>query len=185
MVMTTVDILVLIKADQEMMKILRLAENLRLSDWLIGAGFVRNKVWDYLSGQREPTAIRDIDLIYFDRQRVDPLREKELAKRMEALTPGIEWDIKNHARMHEKNGDPPYHSSAEGLSRWVETATCVGVKLQEGQLELVAPHGIEDLVNLVVRPSPKYLDNLAAYRERQRQKNWSAKWPKLTFYNLD
>ena len=48
--MTEKDILDLIKRDKWMMDILRVAEKLNLPDWIIGAGFIRNKVWDYLQG---------------------------------------------------------------------------------------------------------------------------------------
>src|SRR3989344_341827 len=42
--MTEKDILDLIKIDKWMMDILRVAEKLNLPDWIIGAGFIRNKV---------------------------------------------------------------------------------------------------------------------------------------------
>ena len=61
--MTEQDILDLIAKDEWMMGVLRTARSLHLPDWMIGAGFVRNKVWDYLHGYENievPTA--DIDL---------------------------------------------------------------------------------------------------------------------------
>ena len=42
--MTEKDILDLIKRDKWMMDVLRVAEKLNLPDWIIGAGFIRNKV---------------------------------------------------------------------------------------------------------------------------------------------
>jgi hypothetical protein len=35
-----------------MMDILHIAEKLKLPDCMIGAGFVRNKVWDHLRGYK-------------------------------------------------------------------------------------------------------------------------------------
>ena len=61
------DILNLIREDDWMMNILSIAERLNFPDWVIGAGFVRNKVWDYLHGfSRKEVATADIDLVYYD-----------------------------------------------------------------------------------------------------------------------
>jgi hypothetical protein len=43
-------ILKLIENDPWMMEVLMTASDANLPDWMIGAGFVRNKVWDYLHG---------------------------------------------------------------------------------------------------------------------------------------
>ena len=45
------DIIDIIKSDLWMMEVLGIARSLGLKDWAIGAGFVRNKIWDYLSGK--------------------------------------------------------------------------------------------------------------------------------------
>jgi len=64
--MTEQDIINLIKNDKWMMAVLKEADKLNLSDWMIGAGFLRNKVWDYLHNiKREIADTRDIDLVYF------------------------------------------------------------------------------------------------------------------------
>ena len=44
------EILELIRQDKWMMRVLRVAKSLHLPDWMIEAGFVRNKVWNYLYG---------------------------------------------------------------------------------------------------------------------------------------
>lgn len=62
--MTEQDILDLIMKDKWMMNIIHIASELDLPDWIIGAGFVRNKVWDYLSGNnKEAVDTRDVDLV--------------------------------------------------------------------------------------------------------------------------
>ncbi len=48
--------------------------------------------------------------------------------------------------------------------------------------DILAPLGTEDLLGLVVRPTPHarmHEHRLAAYRERVTLKNWPAKWPKM------
>jgi len=79
--MTESDILNLIKSDPWMMRMLNTAASMNLPDWLIGAGFVRSKVWDHLHGYTTESRPTDIDLIYFDTE------EKFNEKEIEALRP--------------------------------------------------------------------------------------------------
>ena len=62
---TKKNILNIIKKDKEMMRILKIVNELDLPDWWIGAGFVRNKVFDYLHGYERRTKLNDVDIIYF------------------------------------------------------------------------------------------------------------------------
>ena len=179
--MTEQDILDLIAEDEWMMGVLRTARSLHLPDWMIGAGFVRNKVWDHLHGYENvevPTA--DIDLIYFDAEDVSEEREKGYDALLRQKL-GVNWSTKNQARMHEKHvRADAYMNTEEALSEWVETPTCVAVRLEDNDaLTLFAPHGITDLVNLTVRPSPAFLNNPDPFWERIKTKGWEQKWPKL------
>lgn len=184
--MNSQDVLDLIAADPWMMAILRSARQLELPDWWIGAGFVRSKVWDHLHGYTERTLIPDIDVIYFDPTDSDESIEKVYQEKLETILPDIGWSVKNMARMHLLNNEPPYHSAIDGLSHWVETPTCVAVKLDDNdQLQLAAPHGIEDLVNLVVRPSPGFSRDISIYRRRVAKKQWQQRWPKLKILDLN
>ena len=177
--MTEKDILSLIEQDPWMMDVLKTAENLNLPDWLIGAGFVRNKVWDYLHGiNRNIVPTRDIDLAYFNPDNIDEQADDRLSKQLKKQT-GIEWEIKNQAYTHKINGLKPFASTEDAIAHWVETATAVGVRLQNGQLELICPHGISDLVNLVLRPSPDVRGVKVRFRQRIKEKKWLEKWPKL------
>ncbi len=173
------DILDLIRDDAWMMGVLRAAAGLDLPEWMIGAGFVRNKVWDHLHGFENaevPTA--DIDLIYFDPADVRESTEKEYDRRLRAVC-DVNWSAKNQARMHEVTGDAPYSSAEDGLAHWVEQATCVAVTLRGGELRLIAPYGIGDLVGLIVRPSPGFTRDRAVLRERVASKRWLETWPRL------
>ena len=167
-----------------MMDILHVAEKLNLPDWVIGAGFVRNKVWDYLHGyQREKVDTNDIDLVYFDLDGNDERADEKLSEELKTKT-GLDWEVVNEAYAHKwyTVEPPPYTSSENAVSKWPETATCIGVKIESGKLKLIAPCGVEDLVNLIVRPSRGFIDegnveNVIA--ERVEKKKWLQKWPKL------
>lgn len=172
------EIIKLIKSDEWMMKILREAEALNLPDWMIGAGFVRNKVWDYLHGYTsEKVPTNDLDLIYFDKNNQNETEDERLSRMLQEKT-GLNWEVVNQAYTHIWHNREPYLDTEEALSDWVETPTCVAVSLRNGQIRLHAPLGIEDLVNLVVRRNDKCSDSLS-YQERVTSKGWVEKWPKL------
>ncbi|MEK7501722.1 MAG: nucleotidyltransferase family protein [Patescibacteria group bacterium] len=177
--MTECDILKIIEDDKWMMNILHIAEKLNLPDWMISAGFVRNKVWDYLHRYKnEKVLTRDIDLIYFDKDNIDENKDIELSKEIKKKT-GVNWEIVNQAYTHTWHNREPYKNTEEALADWVEIPTCVAVSINKnGNLRLHAPLGIEDLVNLIVRKNPRCSDS-ESYKDRVTSKRWKEKWPKL------
>jgi len=178
--MTEEQIVQLISEDESMMDLLGLAGTLGLPHWLIGAGFVRTKVWDHLHARTGPSKPSDIDLVYFDED--EAFDDKQLEALLSKSRPAVKWDVKNQATAHRWNGEPACSSVVEALSRWPETATAVGVTMDGGHLKFVAPHGIADLVGLIVRPTPAFRMS-DAKRERVRmcfiRKRWQEKWPQL------
>ena len=88
--------------------------------------------------------------------------------------------------MHEINLDAPYASLEDAVSKWPETATAMVARLRaNGEIEVVAPHGFDDLFRLVVSPTPHFLTRLERYRNRVIQKKWREHWPRLRFFSLD
>ncbi len=176
------NLLKLITSDNWMIEVLQTASELDLPDWMIGAGFIRNKVWDHLHGfenEKVPTA--DIDLIYFDTDDLSETTEKRYDAVLQSKC-HVNWSSKNQARMHHINNRPvPYRSTQEALSEWVETATCIAVRIEKstGDLNLYAPHGLEDLYNLILRPTPAFRDKLGVFHQRIKDKEWLLKWPRL------
>lgn len=176
------DILNIIKEDTWMMQVLTAARTLGLPNWMIGAGFVRNKIWDHLHGfKNDEVPTDDIDLIYFDTEDLEEEQEKRYDAELKNIL-DINWSTKNQARMHQAHGrERQYKNSEEALSEWVEVPTCTAVRLEDDDtLHLIAPHGINDLVNLVVRPTPVFLNDLDTYWGRVKSKKWEKIWPKLT-----
>lgn len=173
------DILDLIRRDTWMMDALHAARSLKLPDWMIGAGFVRGKIWDVLHGYTERTPLPDIDLVYFDASDVREEKEKEYDRQLRQKFDAT-WSTKNQARMHIVNGESPYRSSEDGVAHWIETPTCIAVTLEDDEtLRLVAPYGIDDLINLRVRPIPTERGR-RLFPSRMAKKNWRAIWPRLT-----
>ncbi|MDQ0196564.1 nucleotidyltransferase family protein [Paenibacillus wynnii] len=181
------DLKQLIKEDPWMMEVLETAMLLELPDWWVCAGFVRSKVWDILHDFEERTPLPDVDVIYFDKHNVHEEEEKRLEQKLRSLNPTIPWSVKNQARMHVINHLAPYTSSVDAISKFPETATALGVSLNvEKGLILTAPHGIEDVVNMVLRPTPHFIENknlTPIYEERLLKKDWKAIWSRLLVYS--
>ena len=173
------DLLALIAADSWRMACLEAVAALDLPDCWIGAGFVRSPVWDRLHGYETPTPLPDIDVIYHH-QGDGPAEEAAAEASLAEGLPGLPWSVRNQARMHLRNGDRPYRSTADALTHWLETPTAVAVRLGPRKgLELLAPLGLDDLFAMVVRPSPHArAGRLAAYRARVAAKDWRSRWPK-------
>jgi hypothetical protein len=161
------------------MEVLRTARSLALPDWWIGAGFVRALVWDHLHDYRTPTTLDDIDLLYFDQSNLNETFEKQQERRLAQLMSGIPWSVKNQARMHLRNGDAPYACTEDALQYWLETPTAVAVKLDDrDRLDLIAPYGVEDLLNLKIRPTPSGRQRPDEFIDRVQNKNWLNNWPR-------
>lgn len=111
-----------------------------------------------------------------------PETDWQYDEKMKAKHPFADWEVRNQARMHYVNGFPPYISSEEGISYWIETATCVAVKLEDGQLKFLFCHGMDDLINLVARPTERFKtpELLPAFHNRIEKKRWQQRWPSLT-----
>ena len=175
---THADIETLVRNDVFMMDVLRIARELDLPDWWVGAGFLRNRVWDAIS-ENETSIDRDIDLVYFDQSNAEPEADYDIERKLKKIDPLLSWEVCNQARMHVE--DAPYTSSEDAIEHWPETATAIAVKLgDDDTLEFLFCYGIDDLAGLVARPTPYFSgDKVARFYERMSQKNWQERWPNL------
>lgn len=175
-----------IKEDKWMMDILLAARTLNLPDWWICAGFVRSKIWDTLHQFDASTPLSDIDVIYYDPENLEEQEEKVFEEKLRTLIPEIPWSVKNEARMHIYNNMDPYLSSVDAISKFPETVTALGVKIDETEdLILTAPCGITDVVNMEVRPTAYFKEDnqrVKIYRDRVIYKDWKSTWHKLKIF---
>ena len=174
------DITRLLEKDRWRMDVLEAAAELDLPDWWIGAGFLRNAIWDAMEGVDSPPT-RDVDLVYFNKDDIQPETDWAYDKKMRTDFPFAEWEIRNQARMHYVNNFEPYISVADGIAHWVETATCVAVRLNDGKLSYLFCHGTEDLFGLIARPISEFRSEelLPIFYQRIEKKQWKEKWPSL------
>jgi hypothetical protein len=171
----------LIAADPQRMRVLGLVRALELPDCWVGAGFVRNRVWDHLHARPVSPLPQDIDVIWYDPRQATPERDRELEAALRARDATLAWSVKNQARMHGRNGDLPYGSARDAMRHWPETATAVAVRLGgQGVVEVAAPFGLDDLFDAIVRPTPRFAaGKQSIFLERVRAKRWQATWPGL------
>lgn len=169
----------LIKADQARWRALEIVETLGVETACIGAGFVRNLVWDYLHHRTSDCRPFDLDVLWFDRDRVDPKIDSELERRLNSVDPSFDWSVKNQARMHLRNDDPPYQSVADAMRYWPETATAIAARRIGDTCEIIAPFGVHDLMNIILRPTSSQPHKLRAFEVRQEKKEWTSRWPEV------
>ena len=173
----TTEFISIIKTDTWMFNILETVCSLHLPDCWVGAGFVRNKIWDHKHNNKR-TSLNDVDIIYFDNNDTSKASELILEEQLKTMNPSVNWSVKNQARMHVRNGNLPYKNCYEAISYWPETATAIAIKLNsDNQIEYIAPYGLNDLFNLIVRPTPNF--DLTTYRNRITNKGWKHTWKKL------
>ncbi|MNH22657.1 hypothetical protein D3C79_825210 [compost metagenome] len=170
----------LLRADSTRMACLRTARELDLPDWALGAGFVRNLVWDHLHHKSEPTPLNDIDLIYLDASDPQGLAEADHEAWLAARLPAQCWEVRNQARMHVRQQVPPFVSSLSALSHWVEIPTCIGVRLlPSDEFEWLAPYGFGHNWSLRVDANPRCRQESQVFVRRVLDKGWQAIWPDL------
>lgn len=144
------------------MEALAAVQALGLSSWCIGAGAVRNLVWDALHQHAAPSALSDIDVAYFDDTDLTPARDAALQSRLTSRHP-VE----------------PLHSLEEAIGTWPKYATSVGLTLRpDGTIQVIAPHGLQDLFDIVVRRNPARV-SVATYRQRTASKRHAERWPQV------
>lgn len=171
----------IISRDQLRWRLLKVVRSIRIPDCWIGAGFVRNVVWNQLHGRTVSPLSGDVDVLWFDPEQADSSADRLIEAKLRALVPSVDWSVKNQARMHVRNGDAPYTSVVDAMRYWPETATAVAVRINcRDHLEVAAPFGLDDLFGLILGPTPRFaVDKRPLYDARIQAKGWLEMWPLL------
>ena len=178
-------LLSVLRAEPRRLALIRILGRAGIPGAWLAAGAIRNAVWDHLHGRPARPPDGDLDVIWFDENRVSVETDRVLEWRISALTPGQDWSVKNQARMHRGNGDTPYRSLEDAMRHWPETATAVAVRPVEADLEILAPFGLGDLFALTIRPTPAFrYGKQHIVAQRIERKSWLKRWPRLTLVDL-
>lgn len=182
------ELLEVIERNKRFMTILTAADEIGLPQWYIGAGLIRNTVWDYLHGYDTDSPINDIDLVFFSKSDVG---EDGILARLTELVPE-KWELKNAATMHiwykRDLGMEikPLRNVYDDISCWPEIASCVAIKMVNGKIHISAPWGLDDLFNMIWRRNTKgeRVITKSDFLVRLEKKNISEKYPRVKiFYN--
>ena len=93
---TVSDIERLLEAHADLHALLVHVEILELPDAWIGAGFIRNSVWDVLHGREiDASRLNDVDVLFFDRDDLRKEHEADIERRLRTLAPNVPWSVKN------------------------------------------------------------------------------------------
>jgi hypothetical protein len=142
-------------------------------------------VWNALTARVASIPSGDVDVVYFEAAEGAEARlhiEDRLARRL----PTVRWEVTNQAHVHLWYRDgmgrsiAPFRGVLDAMATWPETATAVGARLtRSGGVEVIAPLGLDDLFDLVLRHNPARVDD-SAFRARIAEKGWCERWPELT-----
>jgi uncharacterized protein len=167
-------------------EILARAPQLHLPNWHLGAACRAQTVWNERHGFPPTAHIKDDDLVYFDSSDLSKGAEEARSRDGKRLFDDlrVEVDLCNEARVHlwyrqDFGFDiPPYTPVEDAISSWPTTASSAGVRTEpNGRFVAFAPFGLEDLLDLVVRPNERLVPR-EAYETKA--KRWASCWPKLT-----
>ena len=175
----------LVRATPRFMRTLAHVRALRLPAWCVGAGAVRNLVWDALHGHATPSALADVDVAHFDADDLSPERDATLQRALARIAPDTPWEVTNQAGVHLwfeahfGHAVAPLRSLGEAVASWPEYATAVGLWLDDADRpHVIAPHGLDDLFAMVVRRNPTRV-SVETYRQRVASKRYPQRWPQV------
>ena len=168
-------IIKLIKQDPLRVKALDCVSKLGLPQCYIAAGFVRNLVWDALHDFEVATPLDDVDVIYFSLDESDHNAYLSYESQLKQIMPEINWQVRNQAIMHSRNGDLPYSSSLDAMSYWPEKETAIAIRqIAVESYECIAAFGYESLFGYCVTHNPKR--SRETFENRVNSKRWLARW---------
>ena len=174
----------LLQNSEKHLRTLEIVRDLNLPNCWIGAGFIRNLIWDQQHRTNTPLSEFDIDVVYFDSAAStdqDMIIQKQLEQTVPSLTllTPLKWSVTNQAWIHSYNNELPYTSTQDAIQRWPETATCLAARLNSSdEIELFSAFGFEDAYQLILRPNTRF-NKEPAFNERIKNKPWLARWPQL------
>lgn len=152
-----------------------------LHHWCIGAGIIRNIVFDHIEGVNA-TPIRDVDVAYFDMSDLTEEADRRYEKILKQRMPDVPWEVTNQAAVHlwfhKKFGYkvPPLNDITEAVATWPETCTAVAVsKVEDETYKVYAPYGLDDLFGMVIRRNPERID-VQTYNKRISTKRYEQYW---------
>ena len=176
----------ILSANRVLGKVLMMCREALPPNWYVGGGAIPQTVWNHYHGYDLNHEIKDFNIVYFDERDLTKTTEERFERELSGRYPDCpaKLDVKNEARTHlwyeRRFGKviEPYTCTEGAIYTFPTTASAVGVALSEaGELQLYAPHGLTDLLGLILRAN-KITVTRHVYEEKCQR--WKNAWPKLT-----
>lgn len=173
-------------SEPTLMRVLRSLQDVALPEGLLVAGAIYNAVWNVLTGRPALADVSDIDVFYFDDRDLSYEAEDQVIRHFARLFEDLPLpvQIRNQARVHlwfeGKFGHPlePLRSADAMLGLYASKTHAVACRLEGGDLEIIAPFGLDDLFSFRIVPNRALAGNAGAHAiKAQRAKGI---WPQIT-----
>ena len=176
-----------VAANSLAMTVLERAQAMGLPDHGLMAGAVYQAVWNALTGRDPAFGVNDYDLGYYDASDLGEAAEDVVIKAGEVVFGDLDAiiEIRNQARVHlwfgAKHGvtRAPLTSTTDAVAHFASHTHAVAVRLDAaGEMEVLAPFGLEQLFSLHVRPVEALADRVGWNAKCERQHKL---WPEISF----
>ena len=175
----------IIGAEPWMMSVLQTVRDEQLPDAWVGAGLLRDLVWDTRFGIGfDPNRVRDVDVAFFDPSDLSRARDQDATARLGRRLPGVPWEATNQAAVHTWYSAhfggppvPPLTSIRDAVATWPETATSVAARLDDhGTIEICDPLGLSDLLTGIWQRNPRRI-SIRQSQQRLHRHDPATRWP--------
>lgn len=176
----------IVRADPDLMAILRAIRELELPDAWLTAGSVYQTVWNALTDMPHRYGINDYDVCYFDSADLSHESQSKTCARISSLVARkleseLNIEAVNQARVHlwfqEHFGFavPPLEDTTASLPRYACTHHAVAVQLtSNGEMRSLHPFGLDDIFAMRIQPN-RLLPNQETHRAKCARAR--ALWP--------
>ena len=153
----------IVRSDPDIAAILAAMRGFDAPDCWLVSGALFQTVWNALDNRPQGYGIRDYDLFYFDEDTNEEAESRWIDQAVAHFAFAMqEVQLRNQARVHlwyrDKFNVPEYprlRSSCDGVRHFLIAACMVAVRPRADRtLELVAPIGVDDIFDRVLRPNP-------------------------------
>lgn len=176
-----------LKANTELMDVLRAIRACALPQGAVFAGAVFQTIWNVRLGLNANYGIHDYDVIYFQDDLSWEAEDGWIRELARHLPDGMHGkvEVRNQARVHLWFGSrfgrdyPPLTSADDALERGLATVHAISVRLStQGELIIKAPLGFDDIDALRYRAGPGGGDQMVV---KMKADQALARWPQAVF----
>jgi hypothetical protein len=167
-------------------ELLERVRELALPRCYVAGGAIPQILWNHFHRFDRNHGLLDFDVVYFDAQDLSAEREATIQARLGEPLPRFPVRIEaiNEARVHVwyeadfGKAIEPFTGTEDAIYCFPTTASATGVTVgPSGEWKLFAPHGLTDLLGLVVRANKV---QITEDRYAEKCARWSKFWPRLT-----